>query len=202
MRAIARLALIAAAASMAGCATLSYEGMPPKDEPHAMAVEEGGVDFISVDGRPVYRKAFARPKLRLTPGVHEILTRYDDSRHDTDYIGDLEIAITVHYWSRFAQVIAFEAREGNRYYIGAEANLPSTEISYELWQSELPPDYSDSREGRISINVEHELTNPEDWRPIITRILPIKKYWRNRPLPTVTPTPAGAPKDQDAPPPK
>ena len=183
MRTIAIPTLIAAAACMAGCATLSYDGMPAKNEPHAMAVEEGGIDFISVDGRPIRRPAFSTPKLRLTPGPHEILTRYDDRQSDTDYIGDLEIAITVHYWSRYAQVIAFDAHEGNRYYLGAEANLPSTEISYEMWHAELPPDYDSSKEGEIRINIEHELSEPDDWRPIITRILPIKKYWRTRDLP-------------------
>ena len=72
------------------------------------------------------------------------VTMYGDETHnDTDYIGDLEIAVTVHYWSRFAQVVAFDAHEGYRYYIGAEANLPSTEVSYEMWQAELPPDYQE-----------------------------------------------------------
>ena len=183
MRAIVIPAVIIMAALTAGCATLSYDGMPAKGEPHAMAVEEGGIDFISVDGRPIRRPAFSNPKMRLTPGPHEILARYDDKQTDTDYIGDLEIHISVHYWSRYAQVVAFDAHEGHRYYLGVEANLPSTQVSYEMWQAELPPDYNSDKEGRIDISVEHELTEPDDWRPIITRILPIKKYWRTRALP-------------------
>lgn len=184
MRAPGQLALLAAAACAAGCATLSYDGMPAETEPHAMAVELGGIDFVSIDGRPVTRPAFSNPKLRLAPGYHEILTRYDESRTDTDYVGDLQIEVTVHYWSRFAQAVAFDAHEGNRYEIDAEANLPSTQVSYEMWQAERPPDYDTQKEGRISIDVDHELRNPDDWRPIIARILPIKKYWRSHQLPT------------------
>jgi hypothetical protein len=184
MRAIAVLALIGAAAWMAGCATLSYEGMPGKDEAYAMAVEDTGVDFIAVDGRAVERPAFSTPKLRLRPGQHEILARFDDERTDTDYVGDLQIEITVRYWSRFAHAIGFAADEGYRYTIGAEANVPSTEVSYETWGTELPPDYPSTKEGRVRVSVDHELTQPDDWRPVITHVLPIKKYWRTHALPT------------------
>jgi hypothetical protein len=183
MRAIVIPALIAAAACMAGCATLSYDGMPAKNEPYAMAVEEDGVNFVSVDGRPVTRPAFSMAKLRLTPGQHQILTRYDEKESDTDYIGGVEIDVTIHYWSRFAQVVAFDAHEGNRYYLGAQANLPSTEVTYEMWHRELPPDYASTKEGQVQISIDHELTKPDDWRPVITRVLPISKYWRGRPMP-------------------
>ena len=184
MRALVQMVVLATAALAAGCATLSYDGMPAKTEPHAMAVELGGIDFVSIDGRPVTRPAFSNPKLRLAPGYHEILARYDESHTDTDYVGDLEIDISVHYWSRYAQVVAFDAHEGNRYEIAAEANLPSTEVSYEMWRAEMPPDYDSGKEGEIRINIDHELVNPEDWRPIIARILPIRKYWHSRQLPT------------------
>jgi hypothetical protein len=186
MKATATLALLAAAALAAGCATLSYDGMPAKDQPHAMAVERDGISFVSVDGRPVSRPAFSNPKLRLAPGHHQILTRYDESHTDTDYIGDLEIDVTVHYWSRYAQAVAFDAHEGNRYEISAEAHLPSTEVSYEMWRAELPPDYDSVKKGEISIDIDHELVHPDDWRPIIARILPIKKYWRTHALPVAT----------------
>jgi len=179
MKGLGILALIAAAAATAGCATLSYEGMPPKDAPHAMAVEEKGITFVSVDGRSVSRPAFSRAKLRLAPGSHEILTRFEAWERDTDYAGDVMIDITIHYWSPFAQVIAFDAREGIRFYVGAEANLPRTEISYDIRRRYIDLDENDS----IDITVEHELTNPEDWRPIITRTLPIKSYWKGRLLP-------------------
>ena len=172
-------ALIAAAAGFAGCATLSYEGMPPKDAPHAMAIEEKGINFVSVDGRSIRRPAFSRAKLRLAPGPHEILAQFEAWERDTDYAGDVTIDITIHYWSPFAQVIAFDAREGVRFYIGAEANLPRTEINYDIRRRYLDLDENDS----IDITVEHELTSPDDWRPIITRTLPIKNYWNRHPLP-------------------
>lgn len=178
MKATATFALLAAAAMAAGCATLSYDGMPTKDEPHAMAVELGGIDFVSVDGRPVSRPAFSNPKLRLTPGYHEILTRYSLEESDTDRAGDVEIEVTVRYWSRYAQAVAFDAHEGNRYEIGAEANLPSTDVS-----ASSSGDYDSDKEGRVSIDIEHELVNADDWRPIIARIRPIEKYWRTHALP-------------------
>jgi hypothetical protein len=184
MRAIAVVGVICAAGLVAGCATLSYEGMPSEGEPYAMAVEEGGVNFVSVDGREVERPAFSTPKLRLAPGRHEIVARFDESRTDTDYVGDLQIEITVHYWSRFAHAIGFAADEGYRYTIGAEAKVPTTEVSYEASGSELPPDHPDAKEGRVRVSVDHELTEPDDWRPVILHMLPIKKYWRTHPLPT------------------
>jgi len=183
MRTVCVMTLIVAVAIAAGCKPLYYEGMPAKGEPHAIAVERDGVDFIEVDGRPVGRGAFASQKVRLTPGPHEILARYSENIHDTDYAGDLEIDIDVHYWSRFAHVIGFEAHEGLRYDIAAEADLPGTEISYDLYERDLPPDYPNSKTGEIRITIEHELKDPADWRPVIIRTLPIKGYWKNRPLP-------------------
>jgi hypothetical protein len=190
-------ALIAAALATIGCKTLSYEGMPAKNEPHAMALEDGGIDFIAVDGRPVHRPAFSLQRLLLAPGPHEVLARFDDTRHDTDYAGDLQIDITVHYWSRYANAILFDAREGTRYYIGADGNLPSTGISYDVYERELPRD--DAKDGRISISVEHELTKPEDWHPVITRVLPIKNYWKHHPLPVAAPAAAKPPAAEKAP---
>jgi hypothetical protein len=176
-------ALLAAAVGLAGCQSLYYEGMPTKSDPYAIAVEESGIDFVSVDGRMVSRPAFASSRILLSPGPHEILTRYDESETDTDYAGDLEIQVTVHYWSSFAQVIAFETHEGNRYYIAAQANLPRTGVSYDLYQHELPPDYASTKSGRVHVTVEQELKNPDDWRPILARILPIGNYWKGRALP-------------------
>jgi hypothetical protein len=181
MRGLTIATLVAAAVALAGCAPLYYEGMPTKAQPYAIAVEENGIDFVSVDGRMVSRPAFASSRILLSPGPHEILTRYDETNTNTDYIGDLEIQVTVHYWSPFAQVIAFEAHEGNRYYIAAQANLPS--VSYDLYQQELPPDYASTKSGRVRVTVEQELKNPDDWRPIIASILPIGNYWKGRALP-------------------
>jgi len=181
MKALTIFALVAAAAIMAGCKPLYYEGMPTKGEPHAIAAEEDGIQFMEVDGRPVSRRAFASNKLLLSPGRHEVLTRYDEHVSDTDYAGDLEIDISVHYWSRFAHPVVIEVREATRYYVGAEADLPSTEISYDIYERGHSPD---GNEGQINITVEHELKNPEDWRPVITRILPIKGYWKKHPCPT------------------
>jgi hypothetical protein len=178
MRGLAIAALTAAAAGLAGCQSLYYEGMPTKSDPYAIAVEESGVDFVSVDGRMVSRPAFASSRLLLSPGPHEILTSYDETDTSTDYVGDLEIQVTVHYWSPLAQVIAFEAHEGNRYYVAAQANLPS--VSYDLYQQELPPDYASTKSGRARVTVEQELKNPNDWRPILARILPIANYWKGR----------------------
>jgi len=191
MRLLIAPALIAAALATIGCATLSYEGMPAKDDPHAMALEDEGINFIAVDGQPVYRPAFSLQRLLLAPGQHEVVARFDDTRRDTDYAGDLQIDITVHYWSRYANAILFDAREGTRYYIGAAANLPSTGISYELYEPDLPR--GEARNGRISISVEHELTTPEDWHPVITRVLPIKNYWKGRALPVAAPVVAKPP---------
>lgn len=182
MRTAMILALIGAAALLAGCATLDYLGMPGKNEPHAVAVEEADVDFIEIDGQPINRPAFSTPKMRLTPGQHTIVARYNYDRTDLDYVGDLELETTVHYWSRYAHGIAFRADEGTRYDVGAQANLPSTTVSYDYWRNELPPD-ADRNGGRVHVDVEHELVNPDDWRPIITRTLPIKNYWRGRALP-------------------
>ena len=178
MRTLGLLALLAATALAAGCATLSYDGMPAKTEPHAMAVERGGIDFVSIDGRPVTRPAFSKGKLRLTPGFHEIVTRFSYDDTDTDHAGDVDISVTVHYWSRYRQAVAFDALEGNRYEITAEANLPSTDVS----ASGSGNNDSDN-EGRVSIDIDHELVNPDDWRPIIARIRPIEDYWKGRALP-------------------
>jgi len=183
MRTAAILILAASAALLAGCATLDYPGMPAEGEPHAMAVEEADVDFIEIDGQPVNRPAFSTPKLRLRPGRHTIVVRYKYDRTDMDYMGNLEIETTVHYWSRYAQGIAFHADEGYRYYVGAQANLPSTTVRYDYTRDEPPPDYDSKKEGRVHVDIEHELVNPDDWRPLITRTLPIKNYWRGRPLP-------------------
>ncbi|MBN1919044.1 MAG: hypothetical protein JW889_14145 [Verrucomicrobia bacterium] len=183
MRTAAILALTASAALWAGCATLDYPGMPGKDEPHALAVEDAGVDFIEIDGLPVNRPAFSMPKLRLTPGQHTIVARYNYDRSDLDYVGDLELETTVHYWSRYAHGLAFHAQEGYRYEVGAVATLPSTTITYDYERDGAPPDYDSGREGRVHVDVDHELVNPDDWRPVIVRTLPIKDYWRGRPLP-------------------
>ena len=184
MRYLTILALVVAAAVMAGCKPMYYEGMPTKGEPHAIAAEEDGIQFLEVDGRPVSRPAFASNKLLLSPGRHELLTRYDELIRETDYAGDLEIDISVHYWSRFAHPIVIEVREATRYSIGTEADLPSTEIMYDIYEREYPPDYPDGPSGQINITVRHELKDPDDWRPIITRILPIRGYWKKHPYPT------------------
>jgi hypothetical protein len=183
MRTAAILTLTASAALLAGCATLDYPGMPGENEPHAVAVEEAEIDFIEIDGQPINRPAFARPKLRLSPGRHTIVARYSFSQSDLDYVGDLEIETAVHYWSRYAHGVAFHADEGLRYDIGAEANLPSTTVRYDYQRDGLPPDYDSKKEGRIHVDVDQELTNPDDWRPLVTRTLPIKNYWRSHPLP-------------------
>lgn len=181
MRALAQVAVLAIVALAAGCGTLSYDGMPAKSEPHAVAVERSGIDFVSIDGRPVKRPMlpmFSKDKLRLTPGSHEILTRFNWEDSDSSHAGDVSVNVTVCYWSRYRKVVALDALEGNRYEIIARANLPSTNVS----SSGMSSKCSDGDDGRVSVTIDHELVNADDWRPI-TRIRPIEEYWKGRALP-------------------
>jgi hypothetical protein len=199
MRALAQVAVLAIAAIAAGCGTLSYDGMPAKSEPHAVAVERRGIDFVSVDGRPVKRPMLpilSRDKLRLTPGPHEIVTRLDWEDSDSSSAGDVSVSVTIRYWSRYRKIVALDALEGNRYEIRAKADLPRTDVSASGTSSKS----DNNDDGQVSVTIDHELVNADDWRPIV-HIRPIEDYWKGRALPVATiegQAPAPAPTEDQA----
>jgi len=170
MKPIMTLVLAPVAIVSAGCAMLSYDGMPTEDEPHAVVVEGSDLNLVSVDGRRVEGTPltmFKSPWLRLTPGQHQIVTSLQYERQYPDDDDDDEwVFKSVRCESPHRHTITLTAEEGVSYIIRSKINAPSRRL----------------RPHRCTGGIRYVmLRDPDEWHPFVARTEPIKRYWKGRP---------------------